>query len=172
LTHDVKNILQSLRALMAAAEASGPEDADRLQQLLKRQLPQMAQRLQNTVDKLRQPSELDHQVQSVAKWWEGLKARYAQDQILFEPAELQAEGNLPQDLFDSVADNLLTNALRKRREQAAGQSDARYGARSGRTGGRHRAAGTRPCGTQSLSGARHIRSWIGGGLVSGRPAGG
>ena len=118
LTHDVKNILQSIRALMAAAEASGPEDADRLQQLLKRQLPQMAQRLQNTVDKLRQPSELDHQVQSVADWWEALKSRYAHDQILFEPSELQADANLPQDLFDSVADNLLTNALRKRREQA------------------------------------------------------
>ncbi len=118
LTHDVKNILQSLRALTAAAEASGPEDIERLQQLLKRQLPQMAQRLQNTLDKLRQPSELDHQTQSVTDWWEGLKSRYAHDQVLFEPPHSQAEGHLPQDLFDSVADNLLTNALRKRREQA------------------------------------------------------
>ena len=118
LTHDVKNILQSLRALTAAAESSGPEDAERLQQLLKRQLPQLAQRLQNTMDKLRQPSELDHQTQSVADWWEGLKLRYVHDQVLFEPAHAQDEGDLPQDLFDSVADNLLTNALRKRREQA------------------------------------------------------
>ncbi|MGA7178185.1 MAG: ATP-binding protein [Thiobacillaceae bacterium] len=118
LTHDVKNILQSLKTLMAAAETSGPDDADRLQQLIKRQLPQMAQRLQNTVDKLRQPADLDHQLQSVTDWWANLQTRYAHDHVVFEPVELQADQSLPQDLFDSVADNLLTNALRKRREQS------------------------------------------------------
>jgi signal transduction histidine kinase len=118
LTHDVKNILQSLRTLMAAADASGPDDAERLQQLLKRQLPQMAQRLQNTVDKLRQPAEADNQTQTVGDWWRSLQARYAHDRVVFEPAVLDSGIPIPQDLFDSVADNLLTNALRKRREQA------------------------------------------------------
>ena len=118
LTHDVKNILQSLKTLMAAAEVSGPDDADRLQQLIKRQLPQMAQRLQNTVDKLRQPAELDRQLQPVADWWANLQTRYAHDQVVFAPVDLVTDVSLPQDLFDSVADNLLTNALRKRREQS------------------------------------------------------
>jgi signal transduction histidine kinase len=118
LTHDVKNILQSLRTLMAAAEASGPEDADRLQGLIKRQLPQMAQRLQSTVDKLRQPSELDHQTLQASDWWANLQNRYAHDQVAFDAGPLPDDVTIPQDLFDSVADNLLTNALRKRREQA------------------------------------------------------
>lgn len=118
LTHDVKNILQSLKTLMAAADASGPDDAERLQQLIKRQLPQMAQRLQNTMDKLRQPAELDCQTLPAVEWWAGLQARYAHDGVGFEAAEISAGLTLPQDLFDSVADNLLTNALRKRREQA------------------------------------------------------
>lgn len=115
LTHDVKNILQSMKTLMTAAETSGPEDSDRLQALLVRQIPQLAQRLQNTVDKLRQPHEVDCNKVMAAAWWKDLQTRYAHDRVQFAPLADKCEGELPQDLFDSVADNLLTNALRKRK---------------------------------------------------------
>ena len=59
LTHDVKNILQSLKTLLAAADTSTPEDSERLLALMKRQLPQLAARLSQTVDKLKQPTEMD-----------------------------------------------------------------------------------------------------------------
>lgn len=115
LTHDVKNILQSMKTLMTAAETSGPEDAERLQALLVRQIPQLAQRLQNTVDKLKQPHEVDRNLIPAEDWWRDLQARYAHDRVRFAALEEGCDGKLPQDLFDSVADNLLTNALRKRK---------------------------------------------------------
>ncbi|TXH73754.1 ATP-binding protein [Thiobacillus sp.] len=116
LTHDVKNILQSLKTLLAAADTSTPEDSERLLALMKRQLPQLAARLSQTVDKLKQPAEMDVAHVSAHTWWAGLQTRYEHDDVQFF-AEVLDDTPLPQDLFDSVVDNLLTNALRKRQNQ-------------------------------------------------------
>ena len=113
LTHDVKNILQSLKTLLAAADTSTPEDSERLLALMKRQLPQLATRLSQTVDKLKQPAEMDVAHIAAQMWWSALQARYEHDDVRFF-AEAVDDTPLPQDLFDSVIDNLLTNALRKR----------------------------------------------------------
>ncbi len=113
LTHDVKNILQSMKTLLAAADTSTPEDSDRLLALMKRQLPQLAARLSQTVDKLKQPAEMDVARISAQAWWTALQTRYEHDDVQFF-ADALDDTPLPQDLFDSVADNLLTNALRKR----------------------------------------------------------
>lgn len=113
LTHDVKNILQSLKTLLAAADTSAPEDSERLLALMKRQLPQLAARLSQTVDKLKQPADMDVVRLPAQAWWAGLQSRYEHDDVRFVADALDATP-LPQDLFDSVADNLLTNALRKR----------------------------------------------------------
>ena len=45
LTHDVKNLLQSMKTLCAAAANSGPDQAAAFQALIQRQLPQITQRL-------------------------------------------------------------------------------------------------------------------------------
>jgi signal transduction histidine kinase len=45
-----------------------------------------------------------------------LQTRYEHDDVRFVVEGLD-ETSLPQDLFDSVVDNLLTNALRKRQSQ-------------------------------------------------------
>ena len=118
LTHDVKNILQSMKTLIAAAETSTAEDGERLQALMKRQLPQLAARLSQTVDKLKQPAEMDTAHLPAQAWWTALQTRYEHDDVQFF-AEAVDDTPLPQDLFDSVADNLLTNALRKRQREAA-----------------------------------------------------
>lgn len=117
LTHDVKNILQSLKTLLAAADTSTPEDSERLLALMKRQLPQLAARLSQTVDKLKQPAEMDVAHVAAHTWWAALQTRYEHDDVQFF-AEMVDDTSLPQDLFDSVVDNLLTNALRKRQNQA------------------------------------------------------
>ncbi|MBW8363088.1 MAG: hypothetical protein K0M39_00835 [Rhizobium sp.] len=117
LTHDVKNILQSLKTLLAAADMSTPEDSERLLALMKRQLPQLAARLSQTVDKLKQPAEMDAAHVAAHTWWAALQTRYEHDDVQFF-AEVLDDTPLPQDLFDSVVDNLLTNALRKRQNQA------------------------------------------------------
>ncbi|MCX7672989.1 MAG: HAMP domain-containing histidine kinase [Thiobacillaceae bacterium] len=120
LTHDVKNMLQSLRTLSSAAEHRGPDQAVELQQLMQRQMPQIVKRLEITLDKLKSPqraAEVGNEGLVLAReWWRDLKARYSQDGIDFHTDDANAEGWLPQDLFDSVADNLLQNALRKRQQ--------------------------------------------------------
>ena len=117
LTHDVKNILQAMKSLLAAADVSTPEDGERLLALIKRQLPQLVTRLSHTVDKLKQPSEQDEGRIHANDWWQSLRSRYAHDGVNFVPDVVDNSVTLPQDLFDSVADNLLTNALRKRQSE-------------------------------------------------------
>jgi signal transduction histidine kinase len=116
LTHDVKNLLQSLTSLCAAAQASAPEQAAELQALMNRQLPQITQRLQVTLDKLRAPGKPDAvKLTSAASWWEGLKARHARSEVVFTASALSNDVSVPGELFDSVADNLIQNALNKSR---------------------------------------------------------
>ncbi|MPZ47613.1 MAG: sensor histidine kinase [Betaproteobacteria bacterium] len=116
LTHDVKNLLQSLTSLCAAAEASGPEQATELQALINRQLPQIAQRLHVTLDKLRAPGRHDAPASIAAgQWWEALNSRYARSDVVFATGPISPQARVPGELFDSVADNLIQNALNKGR---------------------------------------------------------
>lgn len=125
LTHDVKNILQSMKTLLAAADVSTPEDSERLLALMKRQLPQLASRLSQTVDKLKQPAEMDGEKIAARDWWAALRTRYEHDDVRFV-VEDEPDGTLlPMDLFDSVTDNLLANALRKRQSEPGVAVEAR-----------------------------------------------
>ena len=114
LTHDVKNLLQSLRALCAAAETSGAEQAAALQALMQRQLPQITQRLNATLDKLRAPQEVDIDQVDALIWWEGLVQRYGTRDVRFTINRIDRNFKIPSELFDSVADNLIENALNKK----------------------------------------------------------
>lgn len=114
LTHDVKNLLQSLKTLCAAAEQSGPEQAGDLQALIQRQLPQIALRLQRTLDNLKAPQKTESGNMAGNAWWEGVKQRHAGEGVAFSSGEIDPAVTLPPELFDSVLDNLLQNALRKR----------------------------------------------------------
>lgn len=114
LTHDVKNLLQSLRSLCAAAETSGADQATALQALMQRQLPQITQRLNATLDKLRAPQEVDADQVDALIWWEGLIQRYGARGIHFTVEGIVGNCKIPAELFDSVADNLLENALNKK----------------------------------------------------------
>ena len=115
LTHDVKNLLQSLKTLCSAAEYSQPDQAASLQTLMQRQLPQVAKRLEITLDKLKAPAQAVDKNQILAReWWRNLRNRYAQERLVFDIDDPDSALWLPQELFDSVADNLVQNALRKR----------------------------------------------------------
>lgn len=117
LTHDVKNLLQSLTTLCAAAETSEADQAEALQALIKRQLPLIAQRLEQTLKKLKAPHTVGKEEVKAGEWWSGLLTRYGNQQIEFQ-SEGEPNGTLvPGELFDSVADNLIQNALKKRAAQ-------------------------------------------------------
>jgi len=115
LTHDVKNLLQSLGSLCSAVENSDERDTRALRQLLLRQLPQVAQRLQSTLDKLDRGAQAAQASDAVTRWWRDLQQRYAHEAIAFEAQPVPPDLTIPSDLFDRVADNCLQNALDKRR---------------------------------------------------------
>jgi signal transduction histidine kinase len=117
LTHDVKNLLQSLNSLCSAVDASSEADAAALRRLLQRQLPQVSRRLQGTLDKLSRGPEGGREDVPAQGWWLDLRQRYAHEGVQFETGGIPATARIPLDVFDSVAENLLQNALAKRQAQ-------------------------------------------------------
>ncbi len=113
LTHDIKNLLQSLSTLCVAAEQVGNDE--KLVALIQRQLPQLTQRLQLTLDKLQAPKSSNEVTINATTWWNRLKLRYRDAGVEFSTKRIPAGLEIPAELFDSVADNLLQNALEKKR---------------------------------------------------------
>jgi signal transduction histidine kinase len=115
LTHDVKNLLQSLNVLCSVASQ---DDSPQLQALIRRQLPAITQRLTATLDKLQRPGDEESQLVPLREWWESLSRQYQSQNVELAASGLQADTRVPKALFDSVADNLLQNAIGKRAARA------------------------------------------------------
>jgi signal transduction histidine kinase len=118
LTHDIKNILQSLGTLCAAAEqpSNGEEDHN-LVELIRRQLPRLNQRLASTLTKLEMPSVEKKQQAKTATWWKNFKKTNAHLQILFDAPMQLPKTDIDADVLDSVVDNLIQNAVEKARTE-------------------------------------------------------
>ncbi|MDZ7748283.1 MAG: HAMP domain-containing sensor histidine kinase [Halofilum sp. (in: g-proteobacteria)] len=115
LTHDIKNLLQSLHSLAAAVSASGPRQAEDALELVQRQLPHINQRLQSTLEKLRDPDQARPEASmDASEWLDALRSRYTD--VEFEQ-HVAAGARVPHELFDTVAENLLENARYKRAAQ-------------------------------------------------------
>ncbi|MCX7960795.1 MAG: hypothetical protein N2653_04355 [Burkholderiales bacterium] len=112
LTHDVRNLLQSLGTLCAMAEKE-PE-SPQLLALVRRQLPAIAERLAATLEKLRAPARDDGSAIDAREWWQGLQRRYQAQGLAFDTGAIAPDARVPQALFDSAAENLIANALAKR----------------------------------------------------------
>ena len=113
VTHDVKNILQTLQSLCYVASQPGVDPAQ-LTSLFGRQLPQITERLRVTLDKLQTPNlSADVQLVDAALWWSRLQERYAHAGLAWH-GDVAGLAVVPGSLFDSVAENLLQNALAKR----------------------------------------------------------
>lgn len=114
LTHDIKNILQSLGTLASAAEQSqNANDDTQLIALIKKQLPRLNQRLTSTLHKLEQPSIEKKFQAKVGNWWKNFKLLNAHYQIQFEAPVNLPKTEIEPEVLDSVVDNLLQNALEK-----------------------------------------------------------
>ena len=119
LTHDVKNLLQSLNNLCYLAQSMGGKDSARVSELLQRQLPQVTQRLSQTLEKLQAPRGEAGTMMAADSWWAMLQLRYENEAVEFDMAVFDSGAKVPAEMFDSVADNLLQNALAKRQNEAA-----------------------------------------------------
>lgn len=115
LTHDIKNILQSMGTLSTAAEQSSDDGSDdaRLIELVKKQIPRLNQRLASTLTKLERPSAEKKSQEKVANWWKAFKQLNAHLQVSFEAPISMPKTNIDPDVLDSVVDNLIHNALEK-----------------------------------------------------------
>jgi signal transduction histidine kinase len=113
ITHDIKNLLQSLQTTTAAMQAGKAGDEAALKELMAKQLPHVSQRLQLALDKLQAPEKEAMVEGRLSEWWESLQARNIDAGVQFE-STLGSNPMVPLDLFDSVAENLLENARSKR----------------------------------------------------------
>jgi K+-sensing histidine kinase KdpD len=118
LTHDIKNILQSLGTLSTAVEQNRDADNDaKLIELIKTQLPRLSRRLANTLTKLEMPSMERKNQEKVSLWWTNFKQISAHYQIEFEAPASLPKTDIDTDVLDSVVDNLLQNALIKAKRE-------------------------------------------------------
>ncbi|HZE61348.1 MAG TPA: hypothetical protein VE085_12405 [Burkholderiales bacterium] len=113
-THDIKNLLQSLNVLCSVATGSDYRDSTQLNALVRRQLPLVAQRLEQTLERLQRPQVEPESYVAAANWWEAIARQYQSEGVEFLPARFATDARVPRSLFDSVADNLIRNALAKR----------------------------------------------------------
>jgi len=111
LTHDLKNMLQSLLALISIAE----QRAEQAQPILQRQLPMLVQRIELTLDKLKTPGQAKEEASMpLAAWWSSLQQRQQYRNLDWVCEDGMGEQVIPPALFDSIADNLIDNARNKR----------------------------------------------------------
>lgn len=115
MTHDVKNLLQSLNVLCSAVEREASSDPQEIAALVRRQLPVISQRLQQTLDKLQKPQTDTGSFVQAKIWWDGFKRIYGSRGVEFHEHDIEEGVFLPKELFDSAGDNLMQNALRKRK---------------------------------------------------------
>jgi hypothetical protein len=117
LTHDVKNLLQSLNTLCyAIGEASDADSAARANALLARQLPVITARLEATLDKLRRPESGAGERVPAPDWLLTMSARFGDQGVSVEGAT-EPDQRLPGALYTTVAENLVANALQKRQAE-------------------------------------------------------
>ena len=82
--------------------------------MLERQLPQLAKRLQSTLDKLQNPALGSTNIMlSIDDWWKDVLARHTADEAAFA-AHGAFTGKIPTNLFDTVLENCLENARKKK----------------------------------------------------------
>lgn len=114
VTHDIKNLLQSLQAMTSIIiHESDDADPRPSQQLLKKQLPSLTQRLQLALDKLQAPATLTTGEKVYLKdWWQDLQKRHNLPNTKFQ-ADISGDPVIPAELFDSVMDNLMENLREK-----------------------------------------------------------
>jgi len=111
LTHDLKNMLQSLLSLTSIAQ----RHEQKSQQLLQQQLPLLTQRIELTLAKLQQPQiESDATMLQLNVWWDALRLRNQHQRIDWRAPKKLSNETIPAGMFDCVIDNLLDNVLRKR----------------------------------------------------------
>ena len=118
ITHDIKNLLQSMHSMVMILQADNEEGDSRSLAIMKKQFPYFIQRLEQAMHKLQAPPQEEHGQIYIRDWFLELKSRYRDTGIKFSD---KIDDNLlvPFELFDSVSENLLENAITKKQGDPA-----------------------------------------------------
>ena len=112
LTHDIRNILQSIQTSVEIIDME--KETPESKRLLQSNLKQIGARLESTLAKLRAP-KLDTRISLVdcGQWMERIARRHNANERVHFHRDIENNIPVPVDLFDSVAENLINNALKK-----------------------------------------------------------
>ena len=112
LTHDIKNILQSIKTSLDILQHSN--DSEEYQQILQANLTQISGRLENTLSQLKAP-QLDPSVRQIKcnSWMDQIESQHQSNARMTFSRDIEKDALIPIELFNSVVDNLIINALRK-----------------------------------------------------------
>lgn len=111
VTHELKNMLQSLLTLIAVAEVQ-PVQA---QALLSNQLPVLAKQIEIALGKLKTPRIVEEaDMVDLEVWWNNLRQRHQYSGLEWVLNERAAGVEVVGKMFDSIADNLIENVRNKR----------------------------------------------------------
>ena len=118
LSHDIKNILHSIKAITGLSETAKEE---RIASIVRNQLPEIGRRLEDALRVIDQPElELEHSQSTISAtlWWakatkrfEGIVDRFRLD------ADIDQDDLLRANLYDRAAENFISNALKKREKE-------------------------------------------------------
>lgn len=110
LTHDIKNLVQSLTLMITTANTLPPSEAS--DQLFKRNLETITERLQKTLTKLKSPDSESEVFMPLSAWWQNIAAQYnASDITLIK--NIEKEFDIPSEAFTNMIENLHDNAKKK-----------------------------------------------------------
>lgn len=122
VTHDIKNLLQSLNTMAESMPAvTSPEQQQRGFELMQRRLPDIANRLRLALEKLQRPASRDGPWLAATQWWAGVEQRFGETDITLSLVNDASSCEIPPECFDSIVDNLIENA---RNKIAAGEASA------------------------------------------------
>lgn len=116
ITHDIKNLLQSMHSMVMILQADNAEGDSRSLVIMKKQFPYFIQRLEQAMHKLQTPQQQEQDQIYIKDWGRELKSRYRDLEIEFTNS-LVDNPLIPFELFDSVSENLLENAITKRHSE-------------------------------------------------------
>ncbi|HEX7028776.1 MAG TPA: ATP-binding protein [Gammaproteobacteria bacterium] len=115
LTHDIKNLLQSLTLMLSAADIKPRKEEN--DKLFFKNLEIITQRLQQTLSKLRNPETFSEHMISLHNWWTEIKQRETDNRHVVFTEEITEGIEVPEELFNGVLDNLLDNAKKKQKRE-------------------------------------------------------
>ncbi len=114
LTHDIKNILQSIKTSIDIVQVKPDDNKQKPNKLLRQNLDQISRRLESTLDKLKSPEiSTSIKIISLEEWFRRFQSEHSYPWLTVNQ-DINLNHAIPCELFDSVISNLISNTQNKK----------------------------------------------------------